>query len=128
MATVREHLKRAHDVAAEHHRKMAAYHEEATGKVDDPYQAFHKSAKAEHQAVAQMYDQMCSECGKAMDADLNEIQPLPRGFSRVVPTAPGVKMVPRAGQKPVEQIEVDPEFEESFGLGKFMHADEPSLG
>ena len=109
MATVREHLKKAHQAMAEHHRNMAACHGDAMGKADDPHHAFHKSAKAEHEAAAQAHDEMCNECAKAMDADLNKIQPLPHGFSRVTPDNPN-RAVPRHGAPPLQKAVVAEEF------------------
>ena len=125
MATVREHLKTAHAAMAEHHRNMASCHGEAMGKADDPHHAFHKSAKAEHEAAAQTHDDMCNECAKAAESDLNKIQPLPHGFSRVAPTH---TPVPRTGAPPLQVPAVDDEFSKALGLDAAeWHTEEESL-
>ncbi len=97
MATVREHL-------AKFHGEMSACHLAAADKSAEP--EFHKAAAAVHDAFKEA-------CAKAASDDLNKIQPLPHGLSRVTPDNPNVRAIPRYGQKPVAKADdLDPEFAE----------------
>lgn len=116
MSTLREHLKKAHESIATHHRTMSKCHGDAMGKAvaGNPEHEFHKGARAAHDAAADAHDQMCQECMKVTGDELNKntadlvkrlehlentIQPT--RVSAVAPNAPGVRAVPRAGQQPI---------------------------
>ena len=113
--TVRQHLQKAHSAIAEFHQNMSKCHNSAMSKegmgVDE--KTFHKSAAAAHDEAANVHTQLCDECLKAAAADeLAKSQRLvPTNVSAVTPTAPGIRAVPRAGQRvEPEKIEVEPEF------------------
>jgi hypothetical protein len=109
--TVREHLKTAHAAIAAHHRAMVSCHQSAMSKeavAGDPMHEFHKSAAAAHETAATQHDEMCNECSKAADGDLNKI--VPDGVSKVTPNAPGIRMVPRAGQQVPPAVPLAPQF------------------
>src|SRR5215469_16815976 len=109
MATVREHLQKAHSLIAEHHRAMATAHGKAMGKAvsGDALHFFHKEAMAAHEEAADAHDALCQECSKAIASDLHKM--VPTNVSAVTPTAPaGVRAVPRAGQREIG-INVEPE-------------------
>jgi hypothetical protein len=116
-----------HRAAAAMHRTFSKCHDAAMQKTtkDDPQHAFHKSAKEAHDAAATDQDQradyhdaMGEKCEQAKkiagDQDLSkgssdilrrleliEGTIIPTKVSAVVPNAPGVTAVPRAGQRQV---------------------------
>jgi hypothetical protein len=109
--TVRQHLQKAHEVLAEHHRRMSKIHGAAMGKAvaGDPTHEFHKAAVAAHNTAAENHDSMCDACAKAIGDELDKL--VPTNVSGVTPTAPGIRAVPRAGQRQdPEKLEVEPEF------------------
>jgi hypothetical protein len=111
MATVKQHLMKAHQTIAEHHRAMSKCHGDAMGKsvAGDAMHNFHKAAAAVHDQAAEQHDAMCQECEKAIASDMNKV--VPTNVSAVVPTYPGVTAVPRAGQREIpEKANVDPQF------------------
>jgi hypothetical protein len=110
MKTVREHLETAHGTISAYHRGRADYHNGAIAKTapSDPMYEFHKSAAAAHEAAAAQHDEMCNECSKAADGDLNKI--VPDGVSRVTPNGPGIRMVLRAGQQEPPAVPLAPQF------------------
>jgi hypothetical protein len=125
MATVREHLKKAHEAMAEHHRIMAKCHGEAMGKADDPHHGFHKSAKNEHEAAAQVHDDLCNECAKAADGDLNKL--VPHQVSAVAPDRPSITPVLRNGMRPLPAA-AQPDLSKLLGLDpEDLHVEEKSL-
>lgn len=103
MNRVSEHLAKDHQEASSFHRTMAECHKVALGKAvsGNPEHEFHKSAMAAHNAAADHHDQMCEECQKVIASDLQKVQPTL--VSAVTPTAPGVRAVPRAGQRSIEE-------------------------
>jgi hypothetical protein len=140
--TVREHLKKAHAIHADHHRKMAKIHLAAMAKATDSHHEFHKAAAAHHEAAAEEHEQMVEECtkaadtgnlGKRGDGELettimrvfskffgDTLVPIP-GLSRVAPNHPGFTAVPRAGQPAPVAKNVPLEF------SKLVVVDEDSL-
>jgi hypothetical protein len=98
--TVREHLTKAHEAIAQHHRAMSKCHKAAIGKAEagNPDREFHKVAAAAHDQAADAHDAMCEDCAKAVADDLNKTMPWPTGLSAVAPNAPGIRAVPRGGQ------------------------------
>jgi hypothetical protein len=123
MATVREHLQKAHAAIAAHHRVMAKCHSQAMEKIEDgePQHSFHKTAAAAHEAAATAHEQMCEECAKAADAvDLtkrgDELRPDPVGLSRLAPP-PGVTAIPRTGSPALSAGPAVPsEFQKLFSV------------
>jgi hypothetical protein len=112
MATVREHLKKAHEAIAEHHRSMSKAHNAAMAKesMGTHQHDFHKTAAAHHDAAAAAHETMLDECQKAADADLTKL--VPTSVSAVVPNR--VVAVPRPGQQPVAKANVPTEFSHLF--------------
>jgi hypothetical protein len=112
MASVREHLKKAHEAIASHHRTMSQAHSAAMEKetMGTHHHSFHKAAAAAHTAAAEAHDEMCNECAKAADGDLNKL--VPTSVSAVVPTR--ITAVPRTGQPVPATVKVDPEFQKMF--------------
>lgn len=108
MATVRQHLKTMHEGMVAHHKAMSACHMAACNKAMDYQKEFHEAAGAEHANMADWHSEQADACSKAMDSDLNKLQPLPTGFRRVAPTAPIA--VPRAGGPPIQKPNVPEEF------------------
>jgi hypothetical protein len=89
---------------------MMECHGAAMGKAvaGDPMHAFHKAAYAAHEEAANAHDQMCQECEKASESDLQKL--VPTRVSAVTPTAP-VTPVLRHGQRTIPLSEtVDPQF------------------
>src|SRR5579862_6672240 len=121
MSKVSEHLVGLHKTESSYHRSAAKYHGEAMGKAvaGNPEHAFHKSAVAAHEQAADQHDQMCEECQKVIASDLQKLQPTL--VSAVAPDAPGVRAVPRAGQRPIEEA-TKPQVEAQFA--KLVAVDE----
>jgi hypothetical protein len=108
---VSEDLAKFHQAASTHHRSMSKLHGDAMGKAVDgnPEHQFHKGAAAAHSAAADSHDEMCQACHKATADSLNKM--VPTQVSAVTPTPPGVRAVPRFGQREVpEKANVDPQF------------------
>ena len=120
MSKVSEHLAGLHKAASSFHRTMTKCHGDAMGKAvaGNSEHDFHKAAAAAHEQAADQHDQMCEECSKAIVADLNKL--VPTNVSAVTPTPPGVRAVPRAGQRPIE--EAKPVVEAQFA--KLLTVDE----
>lgn len=100
MASVREHLMKAHSFMAEHHRSMSKCHSAAMGKAvaGDGMHEFHKNAAMHHDAAAEQHDAACEECQKATESELRKL--VPTAVSGIAPTAP-VRAVPRTGQREI---------------------------
>jgi hypothetical protein len=99
--TVREHLQKAHETIAAHHRTMMKCHEMAMGKSAGDHE-FHKAAHAAHAAAAAAHQNMCDECAKASEADLTKLVP-----TQVSGVAPTVRAIPRTGQREIPTATVD---------------------
>jgi hypothetical protein len=113
MSTVREHLKKAHEAIAMHHREMVKCHTAAMGKNTDPHHEFHKAAAAAHTAAAETHEEMCNDCQKAADSELTKLVP-----TNVSGVTPGFRAVPRSGQREIPAAgakpNVDSEFQDMF--------------
>ncbi len=103
-------LKKFFTSAATHHTAMAKLAATAMNgcEEDSDERTMHKSAMDSHISHAEC----CAECAKACDkADSSDFEKLiPSAVSRVTPTAPGIRMVPRAGQQMPTMPEVDKDF------------------
>jgi hypothetical protein len=111
---VSEHLSEFHKAATKHHGEMVDAHTAAMGKAQDSSMtAFHKSAVASHEKMKDFHTDALEECQKATAAsDLAKSNMLvPDNVRGIITHFPGVTAVPRAGQRPIEKSEVDPELE-----------------
>lgn len=115
MSKVSEHLDKFHGSESAFLRGLGKLCDDAMGKMDKAVaggqvHAALKAAKNMLEARASEHDGYREECQKAIVADMNKLQPT--NISAVVPDAPGVKAVPRAGQRPVEEgkLAIDPQF------------------
>ena len=112
---MRDTLKKFFTSAATHHTAMAALAQSAMGgcEEDSDQHTLHKTAMESHISHAQC----CTECAKACTkADGDELDKLaPTAISRVTPTPPHLKMVPRAGMQPVPDKQQNPVFTEVYG-------------
>jgi hypothetical protein len=115
--TVREHLKKAHEAIASHHRQMSECHKTALGKemAGSHQHAFHKAAMAAHDHAAATHDGMLEECSKATADDLNKLVPI---GERITPPA---FAVPRPGFRPAPAPTAaapapEPEFAKLFAI------------
>jgi hypothetical protein len=120
---VSEHLGEFHKAAADHHTQMIGAHEAALTKAKDMKEggehltAFHKSAIASHQTMADYHEAAMEECSKAIAAsDLAKNRIVPDGVRGIIPNAPGVIAVPRAGQRQLDKTVVDTELEGVLAL------------
>jgi len=77
-----------YETMAEHHRTLSKLHAN-----------YSMHCKAMQDAMAR----------KALEDELNKMQPLPTGVSRLAPTNPTLTAVPRFGSRPLEQT-IEPEF------------------
>ena len=119
MSKLSDHLAKAHELMATHHRAMSKCHGEAMGKAvaGNPEHTFHKSAMTAHDAAAEQHDRMCQECSKVAADELNKVASpelekrlahlenslVPNRVSAVTPTALGVTAVPRGGQRSMNE-------------------------
>jgi hypothetical protein len=115
---MREHLKKFFTASASHHVEMAKAHQFAMDGSDegDSQHEFHKAAATSHMAAGET----CVACAKACETSRkvdggDELEPLPKGFSKTAPTPPNIRAVPRAGQQPLPTPEQNPMFTEVFG-------------
>jgi hypothetical protein len=137
MATVRQHLQKLHENAAEHHSfkkghhdilskhyaKLSSFHKtksdmdaehvDAAGIYSDISDS-HAGLASHYQAQAEFHGLQAQECAKAMDGDLNKNRLVPDKVSGVTPPAPaiGSRMIPRAGapnvtEKPIVPLEFE---------------------
>ena len=114
--SIQTKVKAFHVASAAHHTMMARLHKDAMEKSDMESGSGFDHAKASD-AHASMAEYHC-ECAKADMGDLEKafgirgdgLEPMPEGLSVITPNAPGVRMVPRAGQREIGSIEVDPAF------------------
>jgi hypothetical protein len=131
MATAREHLAEGHEKSKTHHLEMEKHHREmaklhhalhkAIGMAadqDGPHAqlAMHHYDIADlHKAKAAYHAGAADACMKGVDSDFekraNQLEPSP--ISRVTP---GVRAVPRAGQREPAKLNVAPEFEHLFKI------------
>ena len=123
MSTLRQHLKKFHETAADHHDELAkCFHKlSSLGKgakshmsddaiaADELTQCLGKIAGA-HQLRSAYHKEAMAECEKIAADDLNksssdlikrlehlEGQIVPTRVSAIAPNAPGIRAVPRAG-------------------------------
>jgi hypothetical protein len=89
------------------HKTAAASHETSAGdfEKDSSEHMHHSTMAAAHTAAADSCLACMEECSKVVWTDLfkaaERAEPVASPISAVVPTAPGVTAVPRAGQRPV---------------------------
>jgi hypothetical protein len=112
--TVREHLKKAHQAIADYHRAMTKCHSAAMAKdnMGADEKAFHRAAAAAHDEAASVHTEMSDECTKAMAASEMEKSHrlMPTEVSALAPP-PGVRSIPRYGQREYYKPTVDPMLE-----------------
>ena len=108
------HFQKLHEMHAEHHAHMAGLHKEAMDATDEEenpaLHAFHKAAHEHHAALADEHTK-CAKAYAALKVEKSamsgadprelELQPLPKNFSRVVPS---ISMVPRHGMNAPENF------------------------
>jgi hypothetical protein len=135
---VKQHLQKYFTRAAEHHLEKSKHHQAMSthfGKLATMHKAKSdmQHTAAVYQSVADAHGEMadehagmgehCAECAKAFTAshkaagfgdDMDALEPLPAGLSRVAPTAPGVRAVIRSGQREISAT-VSPIFEKIYG-------------
>ena len=105
-------------IAGDFHKAASAEHaglaEECAGEGYEKMAARHTNLAKLHSDNASHCEKACADATrKAADDEMAKLRSAslePPVISRVTPTAPGVVAVPRAGQKPVEKSNVDPEF------------------
>lgn len=111
--TTREHLQSFHTAAASHHTTMAKSHTRLAthyGKATEmegnkDLAAEHKAMADSHATMAEHHLSMCKTVGD----DLNKL--IPDNVSAVIPEFPGLRAVPRYGQRPIPEVaNVAPEF------------------
>ena len=116
--------------AADHHTNMASAHKDAMDGYDEkenPVEhSFHKAATSSHAAFAKKCIDVAKAIGAAnkaagmgMAADADELEELPRGFSRVTPDIPGHgRLVARVGGPPLQTAtpDVPAEFLRAFSM------------
>jgi hypothetical protein len=137
---VKQHLQKYFTRAVEHHLQKAKHHAAMSthfGKLATMHKAKSdmQDTAALYQSISDAHSEMndehagmgehCAECAKAFtashkaagmggDVDLDALEPLPAGLSRVTPTAPGVRAVIRTGQREISAT-VAPVFEKIYG-------------
>jgi hypothetical protein len=130
MATMKEHLSAHHATAAKFHAAAAAEHsglaalhhglakldgaahDGAIGEHHKTMAAHHEKLSSLHKGYADHHATQSEACAKAADGDLNKLQPL-NGISAV---NPGVRAVPRAGQREPAKLNVPVEFQKMFSV------------
>jgi len=123
MASMRSHLKEMHTNHATFHIKASKSHAalaKCFGKMTNVEGS--EDASAAHQELAKAHEDAAADsvsCAKSLDTtfkgmmddgdDLRRI--VPDGINNFLPDAPIVRPVPRFGQRPLENIQVEPAFE-----------------
>jgi hypothetical protein len=109
---VSDHLAEFHKASATHHGEMIDAHEaalqKAAGADHVAATAFHKSAISSHEKMREYHEAGVQECEKASVDSLNKL--IPDRISNLVPDYPGVRAVPRAGQRDISKTDVPLEF------------------
>jgi hypothetical protein len=121
MAKVSEHLLDLHQKACADRTEAINNHQSAMEEekaMGSGQRSFHKAEIARHQKALDYHTAKMEECSKAIISDMNKVQPTL--VSAVAPDAPGIKAVPRAGQRPIE--EAKPQVEAQFA--KLVAVDE----
>jgi hypothetical protein len=115
MSKVSEHFAKFHGSESTFLRGLCKLCDDAMGKMDKAVaggqvHAALKAAKNMLEARASEHDGMLEECNKVIESDLQKL--VPTNISVVTPDAPGVRAVPRAGQRSVEEakLAIDPQF------------------
>jgi hypothetical protein len=141
MPSAREHLAEFHAKAATHHgdaadhhdgleksaAKMSAAHKKLakeSGLTDGPHTeiaaewerraGLHKGNASSHREYADYHRSAALKCSKAMEGDLNKL--VPDEISGVTPDRPGIRAIPRAGQRELPSTPVSPEFEKLVAI------------
>jgi hypothetical protein len=110
-----EHFAASHTFHKAASKEHAALAEECDGQGYEKMAERHKNLAKLHSDHAEHDSRMYADAAsKAASDELEKArsQVMPTHVSAVTPTPPGVRMVPRAGQKLVEKVAVDPEFED----------------
>jgi hypothetical protein len=122
-----------HSSLAEHYGKLAAMrkaHGDDAGQVYQDLADAHAETSEAHASMHEEHADMAQHCvdlaklvhsastnkAAGMGSDFDELEPLPTGFSRVVPDVPGhPRLVARAGGAPVQKaLDVPEEFQRTF--------------
>jgi hypothetical protein len=105
-AKVVEGTEEAHETLGNSFKKSSELHSDLASR--------HAQIGENHRELSEFHSSMAKACQKAMDSDLEKV--VPDGIRGIIPNAPGVTMVPRAGQRVVEKSEVPLELEQIVGF------------
>jgi hypothetical protein len=108
---MRATLKKYFTSATEHHTAMARLAESAMNSCeeDSEQHGMYKAAMDAHINHAECCAECAKSCGKADGDDLEKII-MPSQVSGIVPNAPGIRAVPRAGQREMPTGAIDADF------------------